>query len=84
MLVLVWLSGCLVDTELYESRKLDLSDGDGDGFARPDDCADTDASVFPGAQEVCDGKDQDCDERWRTCSSRQSTRSWMAPVASSV
>ena len=27
----------------------------------PDDCDDTDASVFPGADETCDGTDEDCD-----------------------
>ena len=26
-----------------------------------DDCDDADGSVFPGAEEVCDGTDQDCD-----------------------
>ena len=26
-----------------------------------DDCDDMDAAVFPGAEEVCDGKDNDCD-----------------------
>jgi hypothetical protein len=52
-------------------------DGDGDGWGgfqaveacpgRPDtselggDCNDSDANVFPGAPEVCDGADQDCD-----------------------
>ncbi len=28
----------------------------------PNDCDDADASVWPGAAELCDGKDQDCDE----------------------
>ncbi len=37
-------------------------DGDGDGFsAEEGDCDDADASAFPGAQEACDGVDQDCD-----------------------
>jgi len=34
------------------------TDGDGVGCG---DCDDNDASVFPGAAEVCDGIDQDCD-----------------------
>ena len=37
-------------------------DSDGDGFAASDDCDDDDATVFPGADEYCDGVDQDCDD----------------------
>ena len=29
--------------------------------ANPDDCDDLDPAVFPGADELCDGRDQDCD-----------------------
>ncbi len=43
-------------------------DSDGDGFSpenpcssHPTDCDDDDASVHPGAIEVCDGTDNDCD-----------------------
>lgn len=52
-------------------------DGDGDGYGAPDgltqcgpggsyvqdtsDCDDEDAAVYPGAEERCDGIDQDCD-----------------------
>ena len=36
-------------------------DADGDGFSTELDCDDSDASVFPGADEVCDGLDNDCD-----------------------
>src|SRR6185436_3895279 len=36
-------------------------DLDGDGFETPDDCADDDAAVHPGADEHCDGIDNDCD-----------------------
>jgi hypothetical protein len=35
-------------------------DLDGDGSSC-DDCDDHDATVFPGASEVCDGKDNNCD-----------------------
>ncbi len=36
-------------------------DGDGDGYS-PDqgDCNDLDASTYPGAPEICDGHDNDC------------------------
>ena len=43
-------------------------DADGDGFYAPGsclgpatDCDDNDATVFPGASELCDGIDNDCD-----------------------
>lgn len=36
-------------------------DGDGDGVAASQDCDDADPAIYPGATEVCDGLDQDCD-----------------------
>jgi hypothetical protein len=36
-------------------------DIDGDGVPNDADCQPLDPSVFPGAIEVCDGKDNDCD-----------------------
>ncbi len=36
-------------------------DDDGDGAADGDDCAPLDAGTHPGAEEVCDGVDNDCD-----------------------
>ncbi|MEN0068018.1 MAG: putative metal-binding motif-containing protein, partial [Myxococcota bacterium] len=36
-------------------------DEDDDGFAVDDDCDDTNAAIFPGADEVCDAIDNDCD-----------------------
>jgi hypothetical protein len=37
-------------------------DDDGDGFAVEDDCDDGDAETNPAATEVCDGKDNNCDD----------------------
>lgn len=37
-------------------------DDDSDGVRYPEDCDDGDARVFPGADERCNGADDDCDE----------------------
>ncbi|MBN2798135.1 MAG: putative metal-binding motif-containing protein, partial [Deltaproteobacteria bacterium] len=37
------------------------ADQDGDGFAACEECDDSRADVLPGAPEVCDGADNDCD-----------------------
>ncbi len=40
----------------------DYSDADGDGFSIWDgDCDDEAATVYPGADEICDARDSDCD-----------------------
>jgi len=36
-------------------------DADGDGHTAQDDCDDADSAVHPGAEELCDEKDNDCD-----------------------
>jgi MYXO-CTERM domain-containing protein len=36
------------------------ADNDGDGVDEADDCNDDDASIYPGADEVCDDVDSDC------------------------
>ena len=36
------------------------TDADGDGFVWCKDCNDSDRAVYPGAPELCDGKDNDC------------------------
>ncbi len=37
-----------------------VDDVDGDGFGINEDCNDEDAAVFPGADELCDGIDNNC------------------------
>jgi len=70
--MLVLLNGCLVtDGTLERWANPDgpkgpgtfqqASDHDGDGYTAPDDCDDQNANVYPGAPEVCDGQDNDCD-----------------------
>ena len=40
----------------------DPVDADGDGHDEDADCDDSDPAIHPGADEVCDGVDNDCDE----------------------
>lgn len=39
---------------------ISIIDNDEDGFNSIDDCDDNDDTVFSGAPELCDGKDNDC------------------------
>ena len=39
-----------------------IADNDGDGYSPADgDCNDNNANQYPGAEELCDGSDNDCD-----------------------
>ncbi len=49
------------DGEIDEPATPLSADEDDDGHPRSEDCDDTDPSVFPGAEELPDGRDQDCD-----------------------
>ena len=74
LLVLAWTGGCsaanpkspsLIETDTAptpgeDSGSSPATDIDGDGFAAPEDCDDASADVFPGAAEVCNGIDDNC------------------------
>ncbi len=56
--VLIALIGC--NNRIKEDQPL-TADADGDGWAASDDCDDNDPSVYPLADEFCNGVDDDCD-----------------------
>jgi photosystem II stability/assembly factor-like uncharacterized protein len=49
------------DTASEDTATVDPDDVDGDGSPIGEDCDDSDATILPGAEELCDGKDNDCD-----------------------
>jgi len=55
------LSGCLGE-DCIGTVPCEGIDNDGDGVSSCDDCNDASADTFPGAPEVCDQVDNDCNE----------------------
>jgi len=47
---------------IAESEYIEAVDNDGDGFSSQEDCDDNDDTVSPGAPELCDGKDNNCND----------------------
>ncbi len=58
-------AGCIgydmKDSPIESGLDSDGFDGDGDGYTSDEDCDDRNAMVNPGAQEICNDKDDDCD-----------------------
>ena len=44
-----------------ETKETGAPDGDGDGYSAAEDCDDGNAAIHPGATEVCDGVDNNCE-----------------------
>ena len=56
------LSGCpSIATDDDVSGGDGTQDVDGDGYSSPDDCDDGDPAINPGADELCNETDDDCD-----------------------
>ncbi|MEC7947307.1 MAG: MopE-related protein [Myxococcota bacterium] len=61
LVLLSAMSGC-GDKEADADGLAVTPDADGDGFDADVDCDDANNTIFPGAEERCNGLDDDCDE----------------------
>lgn len=61
MLSLSLFFGCGEQVEVSKPSIIGNGDSDGDGYDMTLDCNDSSSAIHPGADEVCDGIDQDCD-----------------------
>ena len=61
LMTLIFLAAC-TSPDPKESGDSKPMDVDQDGFTAEEDCDDGNAAIYPGAQESCDGVDNNCDE----------------------
>jgi len=45
----------------YQPVYISFNNSDNDNYNSCNDCNDSDATIYPGAPELCDGEDNDCD-----------------------
>ena len=60
-LLLLVLVGCNGTPTKESDSASTLPDRDGDGYVGESDCNDDDADIHVHAEEICDGKDNNCD-----------------------
>jgi hypothetical protein len=53
--------GRVDDSGADDGGAVEGDDSDGDGYDADEDCDDSDATISPGAAELCNGLDDDCD-----------------------
>ena len=65
MLVGMLLFGACRSEDVYKEGTVDtaetVTDADGDGYFSDEDCDDNLSTIYPSAEELCDGVDNDCD-----------------------
>ena len=66
-IIILFFIACSSDSKVISDDGLvsdlvdESHDADGDGFIHSEDCDDTDPEVYSGAEEICDGVDNNCD-----------------------